>query len=115
MLVLKSGFRNTSNWLGPARLTVATIIGLTVIMKLTGSPVQVTPPGFRNEGVTVITATWGWLVPLVAIKLGIFPVPPAARPIPVLLLVQLKAVPGIDPVKLTATVDHYILPGRQAG
>jgi hypothetical protein len=33
-----------------------------------------------------------------------FPVPLAARPIDVLLFVQLKIVPGIDPVKATGAV-----------
>ena len=41
---------------------------------------------------------------LVAVKLGILPVPDAARPIPVLLFVQLNVVPATAPVKLTAVV-----------
>ena len=43
-------------------------------------------------------------VVLVATKLAILPVPDAARPIVVLLLVQLYTVPGTAPVKFTAVV-----------
>lgn len=63
-------------------------VGLTVIVKLIVGPVQVTPPDV-NTGVTVMVATTGALVILVAVKLGILPVPVAARPILTLLLVQL--------------------------
>ena len=41
---------------------------------------------------------------MVAVKLAILPVPDAARPIVVLLLVQLYTVPATDPLKLTAAV-----------
>ena len=63
-------------------------VGLTVMVKLLLVPVQVTPPDV-NTGVTVIVATTGALVALVAVKLAMLPVPLAARPIVVLLFVQL--------------------------
>jgi hypothetical protein len=44
------------------------------------------------------------LVVLVAVKLAILPVPLAARPMVVLLLVQLYTVPATEPVKFTAAV-----------
>ena len=44
------------------------------------------------------------LVVLVAVKLAILPVPLAARPIVVLLFVQLYTVPATAPVKFTAAV-----------
>ena len=59
-------------------------VGLTVIVNEIGVPVQ--PPPL---GVTVIVATIGPLVALVVTKGSISPVPLAARPIPVLLFVQL--------------------------
>lgn len=43
-------------------------------------------------------------VALVATKLAILPVPAAARPMVVLLFVQLYTVPATAPVKFTATV-----------
>lgn len=84
---------------GPARVTAAVVapahkvwlaiaftdgVGLTVIVKLTGEPPQPV-----DDGVTVIVAVIGALVALVAVKLGILPVPAAPRPMAVLLLVQL--------------------------
>lgn len=44
------------------------------------------------------------VVVLMAVKLAILPVPLAARPILVLLLVQLYTVPATEPVKFTAAV-----------
>ena len=44
------------------------------------------------------------MVVLVAVKLAILPVPAVARPIVVLLLVQLYTVPATAPVKFTAAV-----------
>ena len=41
---------------------------------------------------------------MVAVKLAMLPVPDAARPILVVLLVQLYTVPATKPVKLTAAV-----------
>ena len=55
------------------------------MVKVVGVPVQV-----PKVGVTVIVAIIGATVALVAVKLGILPVPLAAKPIAVLLLVQLK-------------------------
>lgn len=77
-------------------------VGLTVIVNVIGVPVQVVP--LVKVGVTVIVATTGALVALVAVKAAILPVPLAARPIVVLLLVQLYTVPATGPVKFTAAV-----------
>lgn len=52
----------------------------------------------------MIVAVCTVLVILVAVKLAILPVPLAARPIVVLLLVQLYTVPATAPVKFTAAV-----------
>ena len=73
-----------TTWLATG-LTVG--IGLTVIVKVIGVPGQVTP--LVKFGVTVMVATCGVVPPLVATKLAILPTPEAARPILVLLLVQL--------------------------
>ena len=62
--------------------------GLTVIVKLTGVPGQLMPP-LVNTGVIVIVATCGTAVLLIARKAPISPIPPAANPMLVLLLVQL--------------------------
>jgi hypothetical protein len=59
-------------------------VGFTMMVKLIGTPGQ--PP---KIGVTVMVATIGPLVALVVTKGSISPVPLAARPMPVLLLVQL--------------------------
>ncbi len=58
--------------------------GFTVMVKLDGAPGQ----PFR-DGVTVMVAVTGEVPVLVALKLLILPVPVAARPILVALLVQL--------------------------
>lgn len=68
-----------------------------------GVPVQLTPPAV-NTGVTVMLATTGALVMLVAVKLAILPVPDAASPMLVLLLVQLYTVPAAVPLKVIAAV-----------
>lgn len=52
-------------------------------------------------GVTVIVATTVEVVALVAVKVGILPAPLAANPMEGSLLVQLKVVPGTDPVGTT--------------
>lgn len=71
-----------TNW--PATgLTIG--VGFTVMVKLIGVPTQ--PAGLT--GVTVIVATNGPLVALVVINGAISPLPLAARPMAVLLLVQL--------------------------
>ena len=58
-------------------------VGFTVMVKLTD-----VPPQPVEIGVTVMVAVIGAVVVLVAIKLGMLPVPEAARPMAVLLLVQ---------------------------
>ena len=55
-------------------------------------------------GVTVIVAVTGALVTFVAMKIGMSPLPAGARPIVVLLFVQLKIVPNTGPVKCTRLV-----------
>ena len=62
-------------------LTVA--VGFTVMVKVLESPTH--DPCF---GVTVIVAVIGLAVVLFVVNAGILPVPLAAKPIPVLLLVQ---------------------------
>jgi hypothetical protein len=64
-----------------AALTVG--FGLTVIVYVEGVPVQ----PFK-VGVTVIVPLMGVVPALVAVKPGTFPLPFAATPIPVLLLVH---------------------------
>lgn len=82
---------------------VITVVGFTVMVKVTGVPVQVVPP-LVKLGVTVIVAVTGAVPVLVAVNEAILPVPLAARPIEVVLFVQLYTVPGTKPVKLTAVV-----------
>lgn len=65
-------------------------IGLTVMVNEIGVPVQ--PPPL---GVTVMVATKGPFVALVVTNGRISPVPDAARPIAVLLFVQLYVEPGV--------------------
>ena len=69
-------------------MATAVGVGLTVIVKVLGVPVQVPPP-LVNDGVTVMVATTGAAVALVAVKLAILPEPLAANPIDVVLFVQL--------------------------
>ena len=79
-------------------------IGLTVIVKVIGVPVQVVP-ALVYEGVTVIVATTGALLAFVAVKDAILPDPAAARPMDGVLLVQLYIVPATAPLKLMAAVE----------
>ena len=74
-----------TTWLATAFI-VAT--GFTVIVKVTGVPLQVTPP-LVKEGVTVMVAVTGAVVAFVAVKPAILPEPFAANPMDVVLLVQL--------------------------
>lgn len=60
---------------------------------MTGVPVQP-----LAEGVIVIVAVAAVVVPFVAVKDGMSPDPLAAKPIAGLLFVQLKVVPGTEPV-----------------
>ena len=72
--------------------------GLTVMVKVCGVPGQP-----AKVGVTVIVAVTGDVVALVAVKAAILPVPLAAKPMLVVLFVQLKVAPAV-PLKLTAVV-----------
>ena len=73
-------------------------VGFTVIVNVCGVPVH-----GPNTGVTVIVAVMGSAVALVAVNDAILPLPLAAKPMDVLLLVQLNVAP-IVPVKFTAVV-----------
>ena len=77
--------------------------GKTVIVKVLGAPLQVTP-ALVKTGVTMIIATCVVLPLLIVRKDGILPLPLAPRPMEVLLFVQLKTVPGTVEVKFTALV-----------
>ena len=81
-------------------------VGFTVIVKVSAGPEQVTPP-FVKEGVTVMVATTGEPVELVAIKGEMFPVPLAASPMPVLLFVQAYVV--LPPVFTVVNVIKDVL------
>ena len=63
-------------------------VGFTVMVKVIGIPLQVTPP-LVKAGVTVMVAVTGAVVAFVAVKLAILPEPFAANPMDVVLLVQL--------------------------
>ena len=65
---------------------------MTVIVKLLVVPVQP-----FADGVTTILDTVGALVPFSAVKDGILPKPVPARPVVVLLFVQLNVVPVTVP------------------
>ncbi len=77
-----------TTWLATGS-TVA--VGFTVYVKVAGVPAQVVP-ALVYDGVTVIVAVTGAVVTLVAVKLGILPVPVAAKPILVVVFVQLYVV-----------------------
>ena len=79
----------------PTASTVA--VGLTVIAKVVGVPVHP-----FAVGVTVIVAVIGAVVAFVAVNEGTLPEPLAARPIAVLLFVQVNVVPLIGPDKVVA-------------
>lgn len=61
--------------------------GFTVIVKVIGVPLQLLV--LVNIGVTVTVVTTGAFPVLVAVKEAIFPVPEAANPMDVIVLVQL--------------------------
>lgn len=67
-------------------------VGFTVMVKLMLGPVQP-----LAEGTTVMLPTMGVVPVLVAVKEGMFPLPPAPRPMAVLSLVQEKVVPVTGP------------------
>ena len=84
-------------------------LGLTLIVKLNGSPGQ----PFKI-GVTVINPEIGFAVGFAVVKL-IEPLPLAAKPIEVLLLVQLNCVPGKLALKLIVplfTLSLYVVSFR---
>ena len=56
----------------------------------------------------MIVAITGAFVAFTAVKLAMFPVPLDARPIDVVLFVQLNTVPGTNPVKVTAVVEALL-------
>ena len=58
--------------------------------------------------VTVIVADIGAFVVLLVVNTGILPVPFAARPIAVLLFVQLFTVPTTEPLKFTNEVGALL-------
>jgi len=74
-------------------------VGFTVMVKLSGKPAHP-----LAEGLTVMVAVTGALPVLVAVNAAMFPLPLAAKPIEVLLLVQLNVVLATAPVKFTALV-----------
>lgn len=74
--------------------------GFTVMVKEVDVPVQVLPE-LENSGVTVMVAVTGAVVPLVAVKDAISPVPPAPRPMVISEFVQLYSVPATFPEKVT--------------
>ena len=82
----------------PIELTVA--IGLTVIVNVEGVPVHP-----FAAGVTVMVEVIGEVVAFVAVNEGTLPEPLAARPIAVLLFVQVNVVPLTGPDKVVAGVS----------
>jgi hypothetical protein len=85
-------------------LKPASIVGVTVIVKVTGVPEQVLPP-FVYKGIAVIVPIIDALVVFVAVKASIFPVPLAGNPIEGVVLVQLITVPGTVILKLIGVVN----------
>jgi len=78
-------------------------VGFTVIVTTIGAPAQNTPL-FVYVGVTVIVAVTGAPPLLIAVNDGTLPVPLAARPMLVLLFVQLNTVPDTGPLRATTVV-----------
>ena len=68
-----------------------------------GVPEQVAPP-LVYVGVTVIVPVIGVVPPFTAVNAAILPVPPAPRPMAVLLLIQLYEEPATAPVNVIAVV-----------
>jgi hypothetical protein len=91
-------------WLATA---LAVAVGLTVMVNVLDVPTQLTPP-FIKVGVTVMVATTGAVVVLVAINVGMLPTPFAARPIDGVLFVQLNATvpPVAGLLNVIAAVDE---------
>lgn len=86
----------------PPDVSRMVLVGLTVMVKVLTIPVQ---PNVE-VGVTVIVAVTGVVPALVAVKLGILPVPAVPSPIDGLLFVQVKNTPGCDVVKVTGAVGE---------
>jgi hypothetical protein len=82
----------------------ATELPFTVIVNVVDTPIQ--PAAVF--GVTVIVAVTAVGVVLIAVKLGILPVPLDAKPILGVLLVQLNVVPATVLVKFIAAVDNPV-------
>ena len=83
--------------------------GLTVMVKVFGSPVQETP-SLVKVGVTTIVATTGTAPVLTAVNALMFPVPLEARPMLDWSFVQAYVVvpPEFEVVKTTAVVDRLL-------
>jgi hypothetical protein len=83
-------------------------VGLTVIVNVAGVPVHP-----FAVGVTVTVAAIGDVIAFVAVNEGILPEPLAARPIAVLLFVQVNVVPLTGPDKFvigaTAATQYVLL------
>ena len=77
--------------------------GFTVMVKVIGVPIQP-----LAVGVTVIVATIGLVVALVAVNGGTFPVPLAPNPMEASLFVHAKVVPATGLVKLMGVVTAPI-------
>ena len=73
------------------------------MVNVTGVPVQVVP-ALVKVGVTVMVAVTGADPRLTAVKAAIFPEPLAAKPMLVVLFVQVYTVPVTGPVMVTAAV-----------
>lgn len=80
-------------------------VGFTVIVKLTAWLTQLTP-ALLYVAITVIVATTGAPVVLIAMKLGILPTPSGPRPIAAPVCVQLYTIvpPVVGLLKFTAAV-----------
>lgn len=89
-------------WQTDCMAGVATTLGagLTVIVAVAGVPGQ--PLAL---GVTVMMPATGNVPLLCAVKKGILPKPEDARPMLVVVFVQVKVVPGTFPMKVMVVVD----------
>jgi hypothetical protein len=97
-----------TDWLVGLATTVG--VGLTVIVAVIGVPVQL-----LATGVMVIVVVTGVVPLFVAENAAISPVPEAARPIVVLLLVQLNTVPDTAPVRTIVAVEPPLQTACVAG
>ena len=85
-------------------------VGLTVMVNVFVGPVQLTPP-LVNVGVTTMVAITGQVPLLTAVNEAMFPVPEAARPMLVVLLVQAYVV--VPPVLVVSYVTVVVEPALQ--